>query len=338
MASETQFRERAADEREAAAQRDASPQPQISVVIPVYNEEENLLELYEELNAVLEPYGKSYELLFVDDGSSDASFAILKGIHQRDPRVRAVRFRKNFGQTAALAAGFDSARGDVIVTLDADLQNDPRDIPLLLERLSNGFDIVCGWRKDRKDPYWSRRVPSQVANRIISRTTGVHLHDYGCTLKAFRCDVVKNLHLYGDMHRFIPAVASGFGVLIDEVVVSHRPRNRGVSKYGLSRTFRVVLDLITIKFLLSFASRPLQIFGPPGLFLGAIGVGIGAYLSWLKLWEGQAIGGRPLLMFAVLLMLGGLQLVSLGLLAELQARQHHEERRRAPYTVRERLD
>jgi glycosyltransferase involved in cell wall biosynthesis len=314
-----------------------SDTPEVSIVIPVLNEEGNLPALYEELTEVLEHHGKRYELIFVDDGSTDASFALLSSIHHRDPSLRVIRFRKNFGQTAALAAGFAEAQAPVIVTLDADLQNDPRDIPLMLERLDAGFDMVCGWRKDRKDPFLSRRLPSQIANWLISVTTGVNLHDYGCTLKAFRSEVVKNLHLYGEMHRFIPAVASGMGVSIDEVVVGHRLRREGQSKYGISRTLRVILDLMTVKFLLNYSSRPLQIFGTVGVLMGAAGFLMGLYLTWMKFGLGEPIGGRPLLLLASLLMLVGIQLVSLGLLGELLARLYHENRTSPPYTVRERL-
>ncbi|MFQ5792131.1 MAG: glycosyltransferase, partial [Acidobacteriota bacterium] len=232
-------------------------------------------------------------------------------------------------------AGFDGARAPVVVTLDGDLQNDPRDIPALVERLERGKDIVCGWRKNRKDPYLSRRLPSQIANWLISATTGVHLHDYGCTLKALRAEVAKNIHLYGEMHRFIPAVASWMGVTIEEAVVSHRPRGQGRSKYGLSRTVRVLLDLLTVKFLLNYSSRPLQIFGLLGFLLGGSGFLIGCYLTWVKYGLSQPIAGRPLLMLAVLLMVSGLQLVSLGLLGELLARLYHESRSSPPYAIRE---
>ncbi len=309
--------------------------PEISLVIPVHNEEGNLPNLYREITEVLEPYGRAYEIVFIDDGSTDASFALLSALHHQDSRVRVVRFRKNFGQTAALAAGFAEARAPVIVTLDADLQNEPADIPRLVERLDAGFDIVCGWRKDRKDPFVSRILPSTIANWLISVTTGVRLHDYGCTLKAFRSDVVKNLHLYGEMHRFIPAVASSIGVSIDEVVVGHRPRSQGESKYGISRTLRVILDLMSVKFLLSYSSRPLQLLGSAGLLMGLVGMSFGAYLTWVKFGLGQPIGGRPLLLLASLLMLGGLQLVSLGLVGELLVRLNQESRTRPPYAIRE---
>lgn len=309
--------------------------PEISVVIPILNEEENLATLYREVTDALQRYGRSFEILFVDDGSTDGSFALLSSFHNADGRVRVIRFRKNFGQTAALAAGFDHARAPVIVTLDGDLQNDPRDIPTLVERLEQGFDIVAGWRKDRRDPYLSRRLPSRLANRLISMTTGIYLHDYGCTLKAFRAEVAKNIHLYGEMHRFIPAVASWMGVAIDEMVVTHRRRQQGSSKYGLSRTLRVLLDLLTVKFLLSYSSRPLQIFGLIGALLGGSGFLMGCWLTWVKYGLHQPIGGRPLLLLAILLMFSGLQLISLGLLGELLARLYHETRSRPPYAVRE---
>ena len=308
------------------------------MVIPVFNEEGNLAALHQELTAALERFGKRYEILFIDDGSTDAGFALLKSLNHRDEHVRVVRFRKNFGQTAALAAGFAEARAPVIVTLDADLQNDPKDIPRLVERLDAGFDMVCGWRKDRKDAFLVRKLPSQIANWLISVTTGVHLHDYGCTLKAFRAEVVKSLQLYGEMHRFIPAVASGFGVSIDEMVVGHRPRRAGQSKYGISRTVRVILDLITVKFLLDFSHRPLQVFGLAGLSMGAVGFALGCYLTWVKFGLGEPIGGRPLLLLSALLMVFGVQLASLGLIGELQARTHHQNRSAPPYAIREKLD
>ena len=309
--------------------------PELSLVIPVFNEETNLSQLCQEITSALEPSGKDYEVIFVDDGSTDDSFKLLSNLRQRDSRIRVVRFRKNFGQTAALDAGFLFAAAPVIVTLDADLQNDPKDILSIVARLDLGFDLVCGWRRQRKDHFLTRRLPSMIANWLISKTTGVRLHDYGCTLKAFRADVVKNLTLYGEMHRFIPAVASSIGVSIDEVVVNHRRRQTGQSKYGLSRTFRVILDLLTVKFLLSYSTRPLQIFGSAGLFMSAIGVGFGCYLTWIKFVLLEPIGGRPLLLLASLLILGGFQLVSLGLVGELLVRLSRENRRNKPYVIRE---
>ncbi len=239
--------------------------PELSIVIPVHNESPNIKPLYDELTQTLGQYGRSYELLIVDDGSTDDSFEQLAALQARDPRLRVIRFRRNFGQTAAFAAGIAHARGRLVVTADGDLQNDPRDIPAMVALIEQGNDIVCGWRKDRKDTFVTRRVPSVMANKLISWATGVPLHDYGCSLKVFRAEVVKPLRLYGEMHRFLPAIASQIGVQIAEMVVNHRPRRAGVTKYGLSRTIRVILDLATVKFLLSYSTRPLQIFGLVGL-------------------------------------------------------------------------
>ena len=310
----------------------------LSVVIPVYNEAPNVRELHRELTAALEGGGRSYELIFVDDGSSDDTFGILNELHASDGHVCVVRLRRNFGQTPAFAAGFKRACGCVIVTSDGDLQNDPLDIPMMLDKLAEGNDIVCGWRKDRKDPWLTRRVPSMIANWLISVTTGVRLHDYGCSLKVLRTEVVKPLRLYGEMHRFIPAIASEQGVQIAEVVVNHRARRFGRSKYGLTRAIRVLFDLVTVKFLLSFSTRPLQIFGPPGLLLGAIGVGIITYLGYVRLFDGQPISGRPMLLLGILMVFTGMQLVTLGLLAELQARTYHESQGKPIYVVREVLE
>jgi len=309
----------------------------ISLVIPVFNEEENLETLQQEVAEALEKLRGRYdsEVVYVDDGSSDRSFLILKGLREKDSRVKIIRFRRNYGQTAALAAGFDNASGDVVITLDADRQNDPNDIPLLLEKVNEGFDVVSGWRKDRKDPFISRRLPSMMANGLISMITKVHLHDYGCTLKAYRKNVIKNINLCGEMHRFIPAIASWLGVTIAEVPVNHRPRVAGKSKYGISRTVRVILDLITVKFLLSFSTRPIQFFGLLGVVSGGVGVLIGLYLSILRYVFSQSIGGRPLLMLAVLLILIGVQFVSMGLLGELMARTYHETQGKRIYWIRE---
>jgi glycosyltransferase involved in cell wall biosynthesis len=309
--------------------------PDLSVVIPVFNESPNLRTLHRELTETLTAWGRPYELIFVDDGSTDDSFAILAGLQQDDRATRVVRFRRNFGQTAAFAAGFRLARGTVIVTSDGDGQNDPRDIPMLVERLEEGADIVCGWRRHRQDRLFTRRVPSIVANRLISHATGVPLHDYGCSLKAFRAEVVKPLRLYGEMHRFIPAIASEMGVRVSEVEVHHRARTQGASKYGLSRTIRVILDLLTVKFLLSYSTRPLQIFGLVGLTMGGIGGVILTWLVYLRLFGGEGIGDRPLLLFGILLVFTGVQLLTLGLLAELQSRTYHESQNKATYVIRE---
>ena len=310
-------------------------QPDVSVVIPIHNESPNIQDLYRELTATLERGGASYEILFVDDGSEDDSYEQLVRLQERDVRLRIIRFRRNFGQTAAFAAGFAHARGRLIVASDGDLQNDPADIPALLAKIDEGYDIVCGWRKVRKDPWLTRRLPSMLANRLISWTTGVRLHDYGCSLKVFRAEVVKPLRLYGEMHRFLPAIASEMGVTIAEVVVNHRPRRRGRSNYGLGRTVRVVLDLVTVKFLLSYSTRPLQMFGLIGLGVGALGGLILAYLAYVRLTTPQGIGDRPLLLLGVLLVFTGVQFVTIGLLAELQARTYHESQDKPIYAIRD---
>ncbi len=309
--------------------------PELSIVIPIRNESANIPQLYDELTTTLEGFGRPYEVIFVEDGSTDDSFALLSSLQARDPRLRVIRFRRNFGQTAAFAAGFAHARGRLIVTSDGDLQNDPRDIPAMVARLEQGYDIVCGWRKDRKDPFLSRRLPSMIANRLISTSTGVYLHDYGCSLKVFRAEVVKPLKLYGEMHRFLPAIASEMGVRIAEVVVSHRSRRHGRSNYGISRTIRVVLDLITVKFLLSYSTRPLQIFGLIGFLMGGLGVVVTGWLAYQRLFGYQSIGNRPLLLFGILLIFTGVQLVTLGLLAELQARTYHESQDKPIYVIKE---
>jgi glycosyltransferase involved in cell wall biosynthesis len=313
----------------------------LSVVIPVHNEAPSIVELHRELTETLGAWGRSYELIIVDDGSTDESFEKVARLQAADPHLRVIRFRRNFGQTAAFAAGFDHARGHIIVTSDGDLQNDPRDIPAMIEQLERGFDIVCGWRKNRKDALVSRRLPSTIANYLISAATGVRLHDYGCSLKVFRSEVVKSLKLYGEMHRFLPAIASEQGVMIDEVVVNHRPRRHGRSKYGIGRTIRVVLDLLTVKFLLSYSTRPLQIFGLVGGGMGLAGVMITGWLASVRLMgimgfmPDQSIGNRPLLLFGILLVFTGVQLVTLGLLAELQVRTYHESQNKPTYVIRE---
>jgi glycosyltransferase involved in cell wall biosynthesis len=312
---------------------------ELSVVVPVRNEAPGLVELHRELTDTLDRWGRSYEILAIDDGSTDDSFAVLARLQALDARLRVIRFRRNFGQTAAFAAGFEHARGRIIVTTDGDLQNDPRDIPAMIAKLESGYDIVCGWRKNRRDAFVSRTVPSMIANRLISWATGVRLHDYGCSLKAFRAEVVKPLRLYGEMHRFIPAIASEQGVAITEVAVNHRTRRHGSSNYGISRTVRVVLDLLTVKFLLSYSTRPLQIFGLIGMAMALLGVLVGAWLTFVKFFgPGQAIADRPLLLLGILLIFTGVQLVTLGLLAEMQARTYHESQKKPTYVIREVLD
>jgi len=305
----------------------------LSVVIPVYNEEENVRLLHESLRNALDPLNQEYELLFVDDGSTDRTLPILEEIQAQDNKVVVLSLRRNFGQTAAFAAGFDFSRGDVVVTMDGDLQNDPADIPKLLELIKES-DLVSGWRKKRRDPFFSRRLPSMMANWLISKVTGVKLHDYGCSLKAYRRDVIKNLKLYGEMHRFIPAVASWYGVRVSEVETVHHPRMRGKSKYGISRTVKVVLDLITVKFLQSFSTKPIQFFGPFGILSGFLGFLILLYLSADKLLFGKDIGGRPLLLLGALLIIVGIQLIGMGLLGEMLVRVYHESQKKPIYVIK----
>jgi glycosyltransferase involved in cell wall biosynthesis len=311
---------------------------ELSVVIPVYNEEENVEPLIREINGVLERLGKRYEIVVIDDGSKDGTFSALSRLHAQQGSLKVVRLKRNFGQTAAMAAGLAYADGDVVVMMDGDGQNDPADIPALLAKLNEGYDLVAGWRFNRQDPFLNRRLPSMVANRLISWTTQVKLHDYGCTLKAMRKDVAKNLKLYGEMHRFIPAIAYERGAHITELKVNHRPRLRGISKYGIMRTLRVVLDLLTVKFLISYSTRPSHIFGPIGVVSGSVGFFIAIYLSAQKLVYDLEIGGRPLLLLAILLIFIGFQFITMGLLGEMLARTYHESQNRSVFVVGEILD
>lgn len=307
----------------------------LSVLVPLLNEEKNIEILYHELVDVLKTSGKLYEIIFIDDGSTDRSLEILTAIQKADPHVVVVSFRRNFGQTAALSAGFDHAGGKIIITLDADLQNDPGDIPELLSKLNDGYDLVNGWRFDRKDKFLTRRVPSMLANKIISWATGVKLHDYGCTLKAFRQEITQNIKLYGEMHRFIPAIASGMGAAIAEIKVNHRPRRFGTSKYGISRTIRVILDLLTVKFLLSYATRPIQVFGLFGILCEALGGLAFLYLVIQRQFFGVAMANRPMLLLSILMIFIGFQFITLGLLGELQVRTYHEAQDKPIYVVRQ---
>jgi len=314
----------------------SDPPLDLSVVIPIYNEAESLPELLAELTTTLADLGARYEILTVDDGSRDDSVAVLRRLQAGDPHLKIICLRRNFGQTAAFAAGFDQAQGAVVITIDADGQNNPADIPRILAKMDEGYDIVSGWRADRKEPFLTRRLPSIIANRLISQATDVRLHDYGCSLKAYRLEVVKNIHLYGELHRFIPALAGNMGVRVAEIPVADRARQHGQSKYGLSRTFRVILDLLTVSFLLSYGARPMQLFGMLGMASGAVGIALNLYLFSLKVMHGYRypIGDRPLLMLAVLLVMIGVQFVVMGLLGEVVIRTYHEAQNKPIYFVR----
>jgi len=307
----------------------------LSIVIPVFNEEESLYPLSEKIYKSLQSIGKEYEVIFVDDGSTDGSEAIFKNICQRYANFKAIRFRRNFGQTAAIAAGLDHAKGEVIITMDGDLQNDPEDIPRLLSKLDEGYDVVSGWRKNRKDNALTRTLPSNIANWIIGFATGTRLHDYGCTLKAYKADVIKDVCLYGELHRFIPALASLEGAMVTEIPVTHHQRKFGESKYNLSRVWRVVLDLITVSFLRRYQTRPLHIFGRIGLISFLLGFVISAILTFEKIFLGASLANRPLLILGVLLILTGVQLLSLGLIAEMQIRTYFESQKKPIYRIRE---
>lgn len=308
---------------------------ELSIVIPVYNEEDNVEPLIGEIEGVLAAAKKTYEIIAVDDGSKDRTFMMLRQLHRTRSRLKIVRLKRNFGQTAAMAAGLAYAKGEIIIVMDGDGQNDPADIPELIKEIEEGNDLVAGWRSNREDSFFSRRLPSMIANRLISWTTRVKLHDYGCTLKAMRKDVAKSLRLYGEMHRFIPAIAYERGAQIVELKVNHRPRLRGKSKYGINRTLRVVLDLLTVKFLSSYSTRPAHVFGPLGLVSGLTGFALALHLTVQKFVYNLDIGSRPLLLLAILLIFIGFQFVTMGLLGEMLARTYHESQDRAVYVVGE---
>ncbi len=311
--------------------------PEISVVVPLLNEQDNIGPLYEQITQTLTDV-YDYEIIFVDDGSSDNSFDILAKLQKTDARIRVICFRKNFGQTAALSAGFAHARGKVIVAIDADLQNDPADIPKMIARLDEGFDVVSGWRKKRHDNAVTRLLPSKIANWLISRITGVKLHDYGCTLKVYRREVIEETKLYGEMHRFIPALASWSGARIAEMPVNHRPRTTGKTKYGLGRTLKVVLDLITVKFLGSFSTKPIYIFGGLGLASGIGAIASGWIVVYQKIAHNFAMNRNPLLVLTALLITATIQFILMGLLAELLVRTYHESQNRPTYVIKEILE
>ncbi len=310
----------------------------VSIVVPLYNEEENIRTLCEKVTAALSGVEFTWELILIDDGSGDGSGAILKEVAERDQRVKVIRFRRNFGQTAAMAAGFDAASGEVVIPMDGDLQNDPLDIPALFSKIHEGYDVVSGWRKDRKDTFINRKLPSIIANGIISRMTGVHLHDYGCTLKAYRREVLDGINLYGEMHRFVPALASQVGAKVTEIPVRHHPRLFGTSKYGISRTVRVVLDLMTVMFLLQYSTKPIQLFGRWGIYTLFAGGVSGALTLYMKWFDHINMNRNPLLILTAFLLFMGVQFIVLGLLGELNARTYYEAQGKPIYVVRERLN
>jgi glycosyltransferase involved in cell wall biosynthesis len=306
----------------------------LTLLIPVYNEESNLQQLYDELNAVLKQLHRTYEILFILDGCTDRSEQIIDEIKQKDAHIKKIVFGRNYGQTAAMQAGFDHSNGEIIIAMDADLQNDPADIIVILRKMEEGYDVVSGWRKNRQDPFFSRILPSKIANWLISKTVGLKLKDYGCTLKAYRRDIIKDLKIYGEMHRFIPALTWWLGAKIAEVEVNHRPRVHGKSKYGISRTIRVVLDLMTVKFLLSYSTRPIQLFGSIGLLLTGGGGLILAYLVILRILRLAPLANRPLLILSGFAVMIGILLISLGILGELMVRIYHESQGKPIYRIK----
>ena len=311
----------------------------LSVVIPVYNEAESLVELHQALHRALQDLSISWEVIYVDDGSTDNGLAALESLAGEDrEHTRVVALRRNFGQTAAVAAGIDHAQGEIIILMDADLQNDPADIPMMLEKINDGYDVVSGWRVDRQDKFITRTLPSRIANGLISRVTGVHLHDYGCTLKAYRREVITGFRLYGEMHRFIPAYAGHVGAKIIEVPVRHHPRRFGQTKYGLERTLKVLLDLFTVKFLISYAHKPIYLFGGAGLFLSSVSAAMLLFLVVRKLWQAVPVFESPFFPTAIMLMIMGFQSIMMGLIAELLVRTYHESQHKRTYTVRRRIN
>jgi glycosyltransferase involved in cell wall biosynthesis len=310
----------------------------ISIVVPIYNEQDNINALYSAITGAMQQMKCAYELIMVDDGSNDGSYALLAILAKEDPSLKLIRFRRNFGQTAAMAAGFDAASGNIIIPMDGDLQNDPKDIPLLVDKINEGFDVVSGWRKDRKDTFITRKIPSMLANYLISRLTGVHLHDYGCTLKAYRREVLDGINLYGEMHRFVPALASQVGAKVAELPVNHYPRLHGVSKYGISRTLRVVLDLMTVKFLLAYSTKPIQLFGKWGVYTILASCGTGTMALYMKFFEHLSLNRNPLLILTLFLLFMGVQFIVMGLLGELNARTYFESQGKPIYVVRDRVN
>jgi len=309
--------------------------PYLSVILPVFNEEESLSIQYKAVNDAVKKIGKSYEIIFVDDGSIDSSYEILKGISAKDKNVKLVQFRRNFGQTAAMAAGIDHSTGEIIVFMDSDLQNEPEDIIKLLEKIDEGYDVVSGWRANRQDKLISRKIPSKIANWLIAKVTGVSLHDLGCSLKAYRGEVLRQVNLYGEMHRFIPVHASWIGAKITEVPVGHHARQFGKSKYGIKRTFKVILDLVTVKFMGSYSTKPIYIFGGTGVVIFILGILSGISVIFMKVAGGVDMSGNPLLILTVLLVIIGVLFLQMGIIAEIMIRIYHESKEMPPYRVRE---
>ena len=309
-----------------------------SIVVPIYNEADNIAALHQAITTALDVTDKNYEVILVDDGSTDGSFVELQSVAKMDARVKVIRLRRNFGQTAAMSAGFDAASGAIIIPMDGDLQNDPADIPRLISKIDEGFDVVSGWRNERKDTFITRKIPSIFANALISKLTGVHLHDYGCTLKAYRREVLDGINLYGEMHRFVPALASQVGAKVTELPVNHKPRLHGVSKYGLSRTLRVVLDLMTVKFLLTYSTKPIQLFGKWGVYTLLAGLGSGSMTIYMKIFENFSMNRNPLLILTAFLLFMGVQFIVMGLLGELNARTYYEAQGKPIYVIRDRIN
>ena len=307
----------------------------VSVLIPIYNEEGNLSLLYDKLDLALKKTGRAYEIIFVDDGSSDGSLEILLDIREKNSNIKIISFSRNFGQTAALSAGIDCSKGDIIIPMDGDLQTDPEDIIPLLQKIEEGYDVVSGWRKDRKDPFLTRRLPSMIANKIISWIGGVHLHDYGCTLKAYKRDILKNIKLYGEMHRFIPIYAQWIGARVSEIPVRHFPRGSGASKYGMNRIFKIILDLMVVKFLLSYSQKPIYVFGGMGLLMILGALISGGYAIYLKFFEGTSFILTPLPLLCVLLLMLGFLSILMGFLAEILTRTYYESQGKPTYQIKE---
>ncbi len=320
---------------EPSAESEESRRVDLSIVIPLMNEQDSIGQLHTEITQTMSGEECDYEVIYIDDGSTDDTFARLSVIQEEDPRVTVIQFRRNFGQTAAIAAGFDHARGAVIIPMDGDLQNDPADIPRLMAKIEEGYDVVSGWRKDRKDKALTRRLPSKVANWLIGLVTRVRIHDYGCTLKAYRREVVRHIQLYGEMHRFIPALANWHGASITEIEVNHRPRIHGKTKYGLIRTYKVILDLITVKFLGGYGTKPIYFFGSMAMVLFACACASGAYVILMKLFAGMSMVRNPMLLNTVMLIVLSGMCVMLGLLAELMVRTYHESQNKPVYVTRQ---